>query len=104
MRVPLLNASLTDCVFEVSHNTTFGKVNGWLSEAAEGSLSVILDYQERPLVSIDFKDDVRSLIVDALSTLVIDGSMVKILTWYDNEIGYANRLMELARLVSDSLD
>ena len=96
VRVPLLNASLTDCVFEVARPTTVEEVNGLLAAAAAGPLARILGYEERPLVSVDFKDDPRSAIVDALSTMVVDGTQVKILAWYDNEWGYANRLVELA--------
>ncbi len=103
VRVPLLNASLTDCVFEVARPTTVEEVNGLLRAAADGPLAGILGYEERPLVSIDFKDDPRSGIVDALSTMVTDGTQVKILAWYDNEWGYANRLVELARIVAASL-
>jgi len=103
VRVPLLNASLTDCVFEVARKTNVEEVNGFLKAAAEGELQGILGYEELPLVSIDYKDDTRSSIVDALSTMVIDDTQVKILSWYDNEIGYANRLMELARKVATSL-
>ena len=104
VRVPLLNASLTDCVFEVSRSTTVGEVNGLLEAAsAHGPLAGILGYEERPLVSIDFKDDPRSGIVDAPSTMVTDGTQVKILAWYDNEWGYANRLVELARTVALTL-
>lgn len=103
VRVPLLNASLTDCVFEVQRATTVAEVNGLLKAGAEGPLAGILGYEERPLVSIDYKDDPRSSIVDALSTMVIDETQVKILAWYDNEWGYANRLVELARKVAVSL-
>jgi glyceraldehyde 3-phosphate dehydrogenase len=99
VRVPLLNASLTDCVFEVERATTIDEVNGLLRAAAAGPLSGILGYEERPLVSVDFKDDPRSSIVDALSTMVVNGTQVKVLAWYDNEWGYANRLVELAALV-----
>ncbi len=104
VRVPLLNASLTDCVFEVRRPTTVEEVNGLLRAAAEGSLAGILGYEERPLVSIDYRDDPRSGIVDALSTMVTDGTQVKVLAWYDNEWGYANRMVELARTVALSLD
>ena len=103
VRVPLLNASLTDCVFEVARPTTVAEVNGLLAEAALGPLAGILGYEERPLVSVDYKDDPRSAIVDALSTMVVDGTHVKILAWYDNEWGYANRLAELARIVAAGL-
>ena len=103
VRVPLLNASLTDCVFEVARPTTVEEVNAFLKSAAEGELAGILGYEERPLVSIDFKDDPRSGIIDALSTMVIDGTQVKILAWYDNEWGYANRLVELVVKIVASL-
>jgi glyceraldehyde 3-phosphate dehydrogenase len=103
VRVPLLNASLTDCVFEVARPTTAEEVNGLLEAASEGALAGILGYEERPLVSIDYKDDPRSAVVDALSTMVIDGTQVKILAWYDNEWGYANRMAELTRTVAASL-
>ena len=99
VRVPLANASLTDCVFEVERPTTVAEVNGWLKAAAEGELKGILGYEERPLVSIDYRTDPRSSIIDALSTLVVNGTQVKIYAWYDNEWGYANRTVELARLV-----
>jgi glyceraldehyde 3-phosphate dehydrogenase len=100
VRVPLLNASLTDCVFEVARETTVDEVNGLLRAAAEGPLAGILGFEERPLVSIDFKDDPRSSIVDAPSTLVVDGTHVKIYAWYDNEWGYVSRLVDLARIVA----
>ena len=103
VRVPLLNASLTDCVFDVARPTSVDEVNTLLARAAAGSLAGILGYEERPLVSVDYKDDPRSAIVDALSTMVVDGTHVKVLAWYDNEWGYANRLVELARLVGQSL-
>ncbi len=104
VRVPLLNASLTDCVFEVCRPTTVDEVNALLKKAAaDGPLKGILGYEERPLVSVDFKDDPRSAIIDAPSTMVVDGTSVKILAWYDNEIGYVNRMVELARRVGQSL-
>jgi glyceraldehyde 3-phosphate dehydrogenase len=103
VRVPLLNASLTDCVFEVSRPTTVDEVNGLLKSAAEGPLKGILGYEERPLVSVDYKDDPRSAVIDALSTMVVDGTSVKILAWYDNEIGYVHRMMELARKVATTM-
>ncbi len=103
IRVPLLNASLTDCVFEVGRATDIAEVNKLLKTAAESTLTGILGYEERPLVSVDFVNDPRSAIVDALSTMVTDGTQVKILAWYDNEWGYANRLVELARKVATSL-
>jgi len=103
VRVPLLNASLTDCVFEVGRPTTVAEINSLLREAAAGPLAGILGYEERPLVSVDFKDDPRSSIIDAPSTMVTGHTQVKILAWYDNEWGYANRLVELARKVALSL-
>jgi glyceraldehyde 3-phosphate dehydrogenase len=102
VRVPLTNASLTDCVFEVETPTDRDTVNRLLKEAAEGELKDILGYEERPLVSIDYKTDPRSSIVDALSTRVINGTQVKIYAWYDNEWGYANRTVELARWVGSA--
>jgi glyceraldehyde 3-phosphate dehydrogenase len=103
VRVPLLNASLTDCVFEVQRETTIKEVNSLLKAASEGELKGILGYEERPLVSIDYKDDPRSSIIDALSTMVVDGTQVKILAWYDNEWGYSCRMAELARKVAVSI-
>ncbi|MBK5234003.1 MAG: ArsJ-associated glyceraldehyde-3-phosphate dehydrogenase [Thermoleophilia bacterium] len=103
VRVPMLNASLTDCVFEVSRSTSIEEVNGLLADAAAGPMKGILGYETRPLVSIDFKDDPRSSIVDAPSTMVTDETQVKILAWYDNEWGYANRLAELALMVGGPL-
>ncbi len=99
VRVPLANASLTDCVFEVERATTAEEVNGFLRDAAAGELKDILGYEERPLVSVDYRTDPRSSIIDALSTMVINGTQVKIYAWYDNEWGYANRTVELVRLV-----
>lgn len=102
IRVPLANASLTDCVFEVNRATSVEEVNGLLKEASESGLRGILGYEEKPLVSIDYKTDPRSSIVDALSTMVINGTQVKLYLWYDNEWGYANRAAELMKLVADS--
>lgn len=99
VRVPLANASLTDCVFEVQTPTTKEAVNALLQNAAEGSLHGILGYEARPLVSVDFRGDPRSAIVDALSTLVVNGTHVKIYAWYDNEWGYVHRTAELVRMV-----
>jgi glyceraldehyde 3-phosphate dehydrogenase len=101
VRVPLTNASLTDCVFEVERATAVEEVNGLLQAAAEGELAGILGYETRPLVSIDFLHDPRSGIVDALSTLVINGTQVKLYAWYDNEWGYVNRTAELVQLVGN---
>jgi len=99
VRVPLANASLTDCVFEVDTPTSVEQVNALLKEAAEGELRGILGYEERPLVSIDYKTDPRSSIVDAPSTMVVNATQVKLYAWYDNEWGYANRTVELVRRV-----
>ena len=96
----MLNASLTDCVFEVARPTTVEEVNRLLQAAADGPLRGILGYETRPLVSVDYRDDPRSGIVDAPSTMVVDETQVKVLAWYDNEWGYANRLVELARAVA----
>jgi len=103
VRVPLLNASLTDFVFEAARPVTAEEVNGYFRAAAESELKDILGYEERPLVSVDYKGDPRSAIIDALSTMVINGTQVKIYAWYDNEWGYANRMMDLARKVARSL-
>lgn len=103
IRVPLLNASITDCVFEVERHTTIEEVNGLLRAAADGPLQGILGYEDRPLVSVDFLNDPRSSIVDALSTMVVNGTQVKILAWYDNEWGYVNRMVELAAKVANLL-
>jgi len=103
VRVPLLTASLTDFVFEAARPVTAEDVNALLKTAADGPLAGILGYDERPLVSVDYIGDPRSAIVDGLSTLVVDGRQVKIYAWYDNEWGYANRLMELVGLVARSL-
>ncbi len=100
IRVPLANASLTDCVFEVEQATNTASVNEALEQAANGYLAGILGVETKPLVSVDFTNDTRSGIIDALSTMVINGTQVKLLVWYDNEIGYVHRLMELARKVA----
>ncbi len=103
VRVPLLNASLTDCVFEVARPTSAAEVNQYLRAAAEGELSGVLGFEERPLVSVDFLNDPRSSIVDGPSSMVVDGTQVKVAAWYDNEWGYVNRLVELAGKVAASL-
>jgi len=99
VRVPLANASLTDCVFEVKRKTSAEEVNALLKQASENELKSILGYEERPLVSIDYRTDPRSSIIDALSTMVINETQVKLYAWYDNEWGYANRTAELMRVV-----
>ena len=99
IRVPLANASLTDMVFELEREVSVDEVNQALKVAADGRLAGILGYEERPLVSIDYRTDPRSSIIDALSTMVINGTQLKLYAWYDNEWGYANRTAELALMV-----
>ncbi|MCL5974945.1 MAG: ArsJ-associated glyceraldehyde-3-phosphate dehydrogenase [Gammaproteobacteria bacterium] len=99
VRVPLANASLTDCVFEVERATSVEEVNALLKTAAENELNGILGYEEKPLVSSDYRADPRSSIIDALSTMVTNQTQVKIYAWYDNEWGYSMRTMELVRKV-----
>jgi len=103
VRLPLLNASLTDCVFELPNPTSVAEVNALLKAASEGPLKGILGYEERPLVSADYTNDTRSGIVDAPSTMVTNGTQLKLLVWYDNEVGYATRMMELVAKVASSL-
>ena len=100
VRVPLANASLTDCVFEVETPTDTDAVNKALEHAANGGLAGILGYEARPLVSTDYRGDSRSAIIDALSTMVINQTQVKLYAWYDNEWGYATRSAELARFAA----
>ncbi|MCE9621253.1 MAG: ArsJ-associated glyceraldehyde-3-phosphate dehydrogenase [Actinomycetia bacterium] len=104
VRVPLLNASLTDAVFTLSRDVTVYEINNLLRTAAEGPLAGILGFEDRPLVSADYTNDTRSGIVDGPSTMVIDGRMVKVLIWYDNEYGYAFRMVELTAKVAAALD
>ena len=99
IRVPLANASITDCVFEVERGTSVEEVNQLLKAVADNELKGIMGFEERPLVSIDYKTDPRSSIIDALSTMVVNDTQVKLYVWYDNEWGYANRTAELARMV-----
>ena len=103
VRLPLLNASLTDCVFELPNPTSVAEVNGLLKAASENELKGILGYEERPLVSADYTNDTRSGIVDAPSTMVTNGTQLKLLVWYDNEVGYATRMMELVAKVAASM-
>ena len=100
VRVPLLNASLTDCVFEVERATTVAEVNALFQTAADGPLKDILGYETRPLVSTDYTNDPRSAIIDAASTMVVNGTQVKLYAWYDNEWGYACRLADITRMVA----
>jgi len=104
VRVPLANASITDCVFEMQRDVTVDEINKLMADAAAGELNGILGYEERPLVSVDYKTDARSCVVDALSTMVVNKSQLKMYLWYDNEWGYANRTAELMRLVALSLE
>jgi glyceraldehyde 3-phosphate dehydrogenase len=99
VRVPVLNASLTDCVFELQRGTTEIEVNDLFRAAASGSLAGILGFESRPLVSADYANDTRSAIVDGPSTMVTDGTLVKVYAWYDNEAGYACRMVDLANIV-----
>jgi glyceraldehyde 3-phosphate dehydrogenase len=92
----VLNASLTDCVFELQRATTADEENRLFAAAASGALAGILGYEERPLVSADYARDTRSSIVDAPSTMVTDGTLLKVYAWYDNEMGYACRMIDLA--------
>jgi glyceraldehyde 3-phosphate dehydrogenase len=98
VRVPALNASLTDCVFELNRATTAEEVNALFAAAAQpgSSLAGILGYEPLPLVSADYARDTRSSIVDGLSTMVTDGTLLKVYAWYDNEMGYATRMVDLA--------
>ena len=96
VRAPVLNASLTDCVFELNRETTAEEVNALFKTAASGDLAGILGYEIRPLVSADYARDTRSSIVDAPSTMVTDGTLLKVYAWYDNEMGYACRMVDLA--------
>ena len=103
VRVPLLNASITDCVFEMARETTVDEVNSLFKAAAEGPLKGILGYETRPLVSSDYTNDQRSGIIDAPSTMVVNGTQLKVYAWYDNEYGYAYRLVDVALMVGGKL-
>lgn len=102
VRVPLTNASITDCVFELERGVTAAEVNEWFAQASKNELAGLLGYEEKPLVSIDYKTDPRSSIIDALSTMVINNTQLKLYAWYDNEWGYANRTAELMLKVAKS--
>jgi glyceraldehyde 3-phosphate dehydrogenase len=99
VRIPVLNASLTDCVFELERSTTEREVNDLFRAAEAGPLAGILGFEARPLVSADYANDTRSVIVDGPSTMVTDGTLLKIYAWYDNEVGYACRMVDLANIV-----
>jgi glyceraldehyde 3-phosphate dehydrogenase len=103
VRVPLLNASITDAVFEVETPTSVAQVNALFKHASQTGLKGILGYEELPLVSIDYRGDPRSAVIDAGSTMVIDETQVKVLAWYDNETGYVHRLLELAQKIAATL-
>ncbi len=103
VRVPLLNASITDCVFEMNRETSVEEVNGLFKAASEGSLKGILGYETRPLVSSDYTNDPRSCVIDAPSTMVVNGTQLKVYAWYDNEYGYAQRLVDVALMVGARL-
>lgn len=103
LRVPTPTVSITDIVFEVKNPTTAEEVNAALKEAAEGELKGVLGYSEEPLVSIDYRGDERSSIIDALSTMVIEGNMVKVVSWYDNEWGYSNRIVDLVNYIAERM-
>jgi len=101
VRVPLQYASITDLTFELERPTTKEEVNELLKAASEsGSLAGVMGYETKPLVSSDYKSDPRSGIVDALSTMVIDGTMLKLYVWYDNEFGYCSRMVDVAAMVA----
>ena len=103
VRVPLLNASITDCVFEMARETPVDEVNSLFKAAADGPLKGILGYETRPLVSSDYTNDQRSGIIDAPSTMVVNGTQLKVYAWYDNEYGYAHRLVDVAFMVGGKL-
>ena len=102
VRAPVLNASLTDCVFELKRSTTEAEVNELFAATARASLAGILGYETRPLVSADYCNDTRSSIVDAPSTMVTDGTLLKVYAWYDNEMGYVCRMVDIANMVIEA--
>ena len=103
VRVPILNSSLTDCVFEMKTSTNSNQINSLFKSASKNELKGILGYEERPLVSSDFVNDPRSCIIDSLSTMVVNETQVKVYAWYDNEWGYANRLVDIVRMVAKNI-
>lgn len=100
MRVPTPNVSVVDLVAELEKDVTAEEINAALKAAAEGPLKGILDYTELPLVSRDFNGHTASSTIDALSTMVLEGNMVKVLSWYDNEVGYSNRVVDLVDYIA----
>ena len=103
LRVPTPTVSITDLTAELKRNVTVEEVNAALKEAAEGEMKGILGYSEEPLVSMDYRGDSRSSIIDALSTMVIEGNMVKVVSWYDNEWGYSNRIVDLVNYIAERM-
>jgi len=103
VRIPVLNASITDCVFELNNETTEAEVNALFEEAEKTYLEGILGIEHRPLVSADYLNDPRSSIVDGPSTMVINGTQLKLYVWYDNEWGYVNRMVELTNMIASHM-
>ncbi|MBI1784499.1 aldehyde dehydrogenase, partial [Candidatus Sumerlaeota bacterium] len=103
IRVPTPNVSLVDLTAKLKKKSDVKGINAALKEAADGPLKGVLDYNELPLVSIDYNHCKASSTVDGLSTAAIDGDFVKVLSWYDNEWGYSNRVVDLAALVGGKL-
>jgi glyceraldehyde 3-phosphate dehydrogenase len=104
VRVPTVNASLVDLVIKSDRKTTVEAVNQAFKSASENELKGILGFETRPLVSVDYKDDKRSAIIDALSTQVTDGDMIKVLAWYDNEINYVERMKDITKMVQQHFE
>jgi glyceraldehyde 3-phosphate dehydrogenase len=102
VRAPVLNASLTDCVFELKRKTSEAEVNGLFEAAAQGPLNGILGLERSPRVSVDYCNDTHSSIVDGPCTMVTDGTLLKVYAWYDNEIGYVCRMVDLANMVIEA--
>jgi glyceraldehyde 3-phosphate dehydrogenase len=102
VRAPVLNASLTDCVFELKRPASEAEINALFAAAAHNGLAGILGFEQRPLVSADYCNDSRSAIVDGPSTMITDGTLLKIYAWYDNETGYVCRMVDLANIVIDA--
>ena len=103
MRVPTPDVSVVDLVAEIGKNATVEEINAALKEAAEGKMKGILGYCDEPLVSIDYLGNPHSSIVDGRSTMVLDGNLIKVLSWYDNEWGFSCRMIDLVKLVAKSL-
>jgi glyceraldehyde 3-phosphate dehydrogenase len=103
LRVPTPDVSVVDLVAEIERNATVQEINAALKEAAAGKLKGILAYTDEPLVSIDFLGNPHSAIIDGASTMVIEGNLIKVLAWYDNEWGFSNRMIDLIRLVAKGL-